>query len=104
MNTKKLGDTFMEQRGERNLSEVRTFQEFRTKRDLPEVTEGNRRFKDYNNPRVMKGLIEHQYGRKGRSVSYERKQPKYLSSAQTFRADNTFYSKSKSCILWFKFC
>jgi hypothetical protein len=96
MNTKMLGNTFMEQRGDRPMSEVRKFQDFRTQRDIPDVTEGNRRFKDYYNPRVMKGLVEHQFGRKGRSMSHERKQPKFLSTQQTFVADNSFYSKFKS--------
>lgn len=72
MNTKKLGNTFMEQRGDRTFSEVRKFQDFRTQRDLPEVTEGNRRFKKYEKHSVMKELIEHQFGRKGKSLSEDR--------------------------------
>lgn len=93
MNTKKLGDTFMEQRGERTLSEVRKFQDFRTQRDFPEVTEGNRRFKDYNNLTVMKGLVEHQFGRKGRSMSAGKIQNTFASVKNTFVADRGFYSK-----------
>ena len=83
----------MEPRTERHLSEVRHFQEFRTKRDLPEVTEGNRRNKKHKVKDVMKGIVEHQFGRKGRSVSHHGFRGGLLSTKETFMTDQRFYSK-----------
>ena len=69
MNKRSLGDHFIEQRTERRLSEVRNYQEFRTQRDFFEVNDGNRRNKEHKKEHKMKGIIEYQFGRKGRSVS-----------------------------------
>lgn len=66
MNTKTLGDNFMEPRQERSHSEVQRFQEFRNQRNILDVTDGNRRFKKYNKTQNMNGLIENRFGRKGK--------------------------------------
>jgi hypothetical protein len=66
MNTKTLGDSFMEPRKDRSHSETRKFQEFRTKRNIMDVTDGNRRFKNYNKKENMTGLIENRFGRGGK--------------------------------------
>lgn len=64
MNTRKLGDTFIEARKDRNKSEVRDFQQFRNERDILDVTDGNRRYKKYSRKGHMRGLIQNDYGRK----------------------------------------
>lgn len=99
MNTKSLGNHFMEPRQDRNLSEIRHFQEFKNKRDILDVTDGNRRYKKYSKPGFMKGLIEHQFGRKGRSMSTNHSHGDLPSMAQMFHSDNQFYSKLLSVIV-----
>lgn len=66
MNTRKLGDTFIEARKDRNKSEVRDFQKFRNERHILDVTDGNRRYKKYNKKEHMKGIIQNEYGRKSK--------------------------------------
>jgi hypothetical protein len=66
MNTKTLGNNFMEPRQERSHSEVQRFQEFRNQRNILDVTDGNRRFKKYERKENMNGLIENRFGRKGK--------------------------------------
>jgi hypothetical protein len=68
MNTKTLGDNFMEPRNNRSNSETKRFQEFRTQRNIMDVTDGNRRFKNYNKKENMTGLIENRYGRGGKHL------------------------------------
>jgi hypothetical protein len=66
MNTKTLGDNFMEPRQNRSHSETKRFQDFRTQRNIMDVTDGNRRFKNYNKKESMTGLIENRFGRTGK--------------------------------------
>lgn len=66
MNTRKLGDTFIEARKDRNKSEVREFQKFRNERDILDVTDGNRRYKKYSKKDHIKGIIQNEYGRKSK--------------------------------------
>lgn len=93
MNSRTLGDRFVETRKERNLSETRNFQEFRNQRNILDVTDGNRRVKKYTKAEHMKGLIEHQFGRKGRSVSNHSSHSDISALAQMYHTDNQFYSK-----------
>lgn len=93
MNKRKLGDHFIEPRTERRLSEVRHFQEFRTQRDFFDVNDGNRRFKKFEKTYRMKGLVENQFGRKGRSVSVSSSVDNLATVKENFRADGEFYSK-----------
>lgn len=93
MNTKKLGENFMEPRSYRNHSEVRKFQEFRNQRNMPSITEGHRRANKFNDPRHIKGLIEHQFGRKGRSLSNNSSHTAFSSVSKVFNDDRNFYSK-----------
>lgn len=94
MNTRSLGNHFIEGRPDRNLSEVRHFQEFKNQRDLLDVTDGWRRYKNYKLPAHMKGLIEQQFGRKERSMSVTHSQKEMPSLSQMFQSDSEFYSKS----------
>lgn len=56
----------MENRKDRNMSEVRRFQDFRNERNILDVTDGNRRFKKYQKKENMTGLIQNSFGRKGK--------------------------------------
>jgi len=53
----------MENRKDRNMSEVRRFQDFRNERNILDVTDGNRRFKKYQKKENMTGLIQNSFGR-----------------------------------------
>ena len=55
----------MEQRKDRNLSEIRGYHDFRNSRDWADVNDGNRKYKRYTRKDNMSGLIENRFGRKG---------------------------------------
>lgn len=96
MNMKKLGDTFIEPRSERALSEVRNFQEFRTNRDVRDINEGNRRYKKFSLNKAMPALIQNRFGRQPRAHSASRSLCEIKPLKSNFVADNAFYSKLQS--------
>ena len=95
MNTRALGDHFIEPRKERNLSEVRHFQNFRNERNIIDVTDGNRRFKKYALPQNMKGIIQNQFGRRARPTSAHSCERDLPSLTTMFNNNAQFYRKLK---------
>ena len=94
MNTRTLGEHFVEARKDISMSEVRQYQEFRNERDILDVTDGNRRNKKYAIPQNMPGIIQNTFGRQSRASSAQSCDRNVSSLSRMFQSDSNFYSKS----------
>jgi len=95
MNTKTLGDNFMENRNDRSVSEVRKFQDFRNERNIVDVTEGNRRHNKYSKKGGVRGIIENRFGRKA-SLSVHKSSEDLTGLSKVFVSDSNFYRMNSS--------
>ncbi len=92
MNTRTLGDTFIEARKDRNKSEVREFQQFRNDRDFTDVADGNRRVKKYKKKGHMRPIIQHEYGRKSKyKISMNFFILRIKDAKSNFEGDNDYF-------------